>query len=666
MNGLDFFFSPSPTVDASTTGNNGEDDDWGDFVDSSDVDRNGADPSSPNRIESEKKNQAHWVTSRGPVPLSVFGEEEEGDESGAPVPSFGFSFDSFSSKHNNGNGSVNIVKDSNTDHSVGISGLIANLYRENGHSDLDLLEKKPGNDSYRSSGGLDVDLSNSNRKVENSAGSLETMNWNPLNFGTERSERTSNAVNSSAAEVTLDQNHSDLDKNEDDVDGWDFQSADGGYKDTKDLSSGVWSSPTTNGTGASFDIGKVDAVKSVSEGVNGVDDPWGNGGWEFKVADVEQPKHDLTNKESNGWGLGFGFEPVSKIETSTSFQSNVEKEPQKTENGSISFPNNGDEDFGGTSWAFQQPSLETGKEKEEKEVQINKPKGVLPLSFFEDEKLETPDTLVHQDNFVLSSDFSVREKKAPSPTVSISDLISSLYSQVEEKNAVNHSEKSASDSNVVNGEDDSWEFQVPKTPITEGADDFDSTWEFQGPSPAMENSDVTEGVDDDDSWEFQGPAEPVKDAMPRIGDNGSWEYKHSYVENEVGSQSSVPNGFGELDKKSVCQIDRKNYQDLFYKLKIELYYIALNHLEKLKEARDSAVDSDEVLEVQKRDSEIEDLQNWLNNDVLISEVNRESLQPRSSGISELLKALQEPKFQPLDSEDLLTERLLSRGTGNQR
>lgn len=244
MNGLDFFFSPSPTVDTST-GNNGEDDDWGEFVYSSDADRNGA-KSSPNRIESEKKNQAHWVTSRGPVPLSVFGEEEEDDaESGEPVSSFGFSFDSFSKKHNDGTGSVNRVVDSNTNLKVGISGVIANLYskNENGHSDLNLPENSSGNlevngnDSYRNLGGFDVDLSSSNRKIENSAVSLKTMNWNPLNFGTERSERTSNVANSSTFEVTLDQDYSDLDKNEDDVDGWEFkaaesifQSADGGNK----------------------------------------------------------------------------------------------------------------------------------------------------------------------------------------------------------------------------------------------------------------------------------------------------------------------------------------------------------------------------------------------------------------------------------------------------
>lgn len=222
MNGLDFFFSPSAT---------GDDDDWGEFVDSLSpnpngffADRHGSD-SAPNRIDSEKKCQVPWVTSRGPVPLSVFGEEEE-DESGAPVTSFKFSFDSFSSKHNDGIGSVNT-----NNPTVGISGLIQNLYRDNGQNEPE------NNLSHLETNGNDKE-SLSSRKIENSAVSLETLNWNPLNLDT---KKTSNVVSSSTIGVTLEPNYSDLsfvDKNDDDVDdGWEFktaesmfQTADGGHK----------------------------------------------------------------------------------------------------------------------------------------------------------------------------------------------------------------------------------------------------------------------------------------------------------------------------------------------------------------------------------------------------------------------------------------------------
>ncbi|KAG2302454.1 hypothetical protein Bca52824_031105 [Brassica carinata] len=633
MNGLDFFFSPPPPVA-------GEDDDWGEFVDSSpkpngfSADRDGAD-STPTRIESEKKNsQTQWVTPRGPVPLSVFGEEE--DESGAAVSPFNqFSFDSFSGKHN---GSVN------TTPPVEISGIIANLYENN---EINGNERE----SFPS------------REIENPGVSLESFSWNPLNLDTERSEKTSNAVSS-------DPTSSDLRNDDDDFDeGWDFKTAesilDPSSKEeqenagngsvvaqsTTDFDSSMWSSPTNFETGSKRENGDND------------DDPWGNGGWEFKVAETIETKKDLANKESNGWGFGFGFEHGSEIERTTSYDSNPDKDLHKEENGSISFPisfpSSTNVNPGGSSWAFSQPSLDTGIEKEENEVKPDKPKGVLPLSFFEDETLETSDNLVNEDNLVSVCDFSVREKtKAPSQTVSISDLISSLYSQVEEKNAANQSEKSA----TVNGEDDSWEFQGPTKTITdssiaEGDDDFDSTWEFQGPSLPVKNSDVADEVDDD-SWEFQGPTQPVKDNnTSREGDDDLWESKKSSVENEGGDRFFVPNGFGKSHEETVITIEPNDYRDVFHMLKTELYYLAISHLETLKEARDLAANSDEVAEAQKYEDEIKELQNMLKNDALIGEVNVESLQARSSGITELYKVLQEPKFRTVDSEDLLSERL---------
>lgn len=194
MNGLDFFFSssPSPPVVAGE-----EDDDWGDFVDSSpkpngfSADRGGATDSTPARIESENKknSQTQWVTPRGPVPLSVFGEaeEEEEDESGAP---FNFSFDSFSEKHRNGS--------ANTNPTMEISGVIANLYRENEPNDeINVKEKDPGV-------------------------SFESFSWNPLNLDDAQRSEKKTVVSDS------DPTCSDLRNDDDDDDfddGWEFKTA---------------------------------------------------------------------------------------------------------------------------------------------------------------------------------------------------------------------------------------------------------------------------------------------------------------------------------------------------------------------------------------------------------------------------------------------------------
>lgn len=69
-------------------------------------------------------------------------------------------------------------------------------------------------------------------------------------------------------------------------------------------------------------------------------------------------------QESNGWGFGFGFEHGSEMETTTSYHSNNGKDLHKEANGSISSPSNANVNPEGSSWAFNQASLDTGNEKE--------------------------------------------------------------------------------------------------------------------------------------------------------------------------------------------------------------------------------------------------------------------------------------------------------------
>ncbi|VVA98740.1 unnamed protein product [Arabis nemorensis] len=192
----------------------------------------------------------------------------------------------------------------------------------------------------------------SSQKFQNS-----TVSWNSFDLDT---ERTSNVVSSGNTGVALDPNFAE--KNDDDVDdGWEFktveamfQSADGGYKIKLYADLVLMCFCIIGGT--KYNKFKFKHLELTCK--------WNIDGWEFKVAEAGEPKNDLTNKESNGWGIGFGFELVSKIETTNSFQPNFEKEPQKRENGSISFPSNANTNSEGTSLAFKQPSLETEKEKE--------------------------------------------------------------------------------------------------------------------------------------------------------------------------------------------------------------------------------------------------------------------------------------------------------------
>lgn len=68
--------------------------------------------------------------------------------------------------------------------------------------------------------------------------------------------------------------------------------------------------------------------------------------------------------ESTCYWFGFGFEHVSEIETTTSYHSNNGKDLHKEANGSVSSPSNTNVNPEGSSWAFNQPSLDNGNEKE--------------------------------------------------------------------------------------------------------------------------------------------------------------------------------------------------------------------------------------------------------------------------------------------------------------
>ncbi|XP_044482178.1 uncharacterized protein LOC123208726 [Mangifera indica] len=110
-----------------------------------------------------------------------------------------------------------------------------------------------------------------------------------------------------------------------------------------------------------------------------------------------------------------------------------------------------------------------------KDTKSQRYRGGLPLSIFGDGELENDDSSVHQDvsNYNLASSRTDDIKKSQGLSVSISDLITSLYNQAERKAPVNHSQKpsengldsliKAVDSNLVDGDgdldDDSWEFK---------------------------------------------------------------------------------------------------------------------------------------------------------------------------------------------------------------
>ncbi|XP_044466434.1 uncharacterized protein LOC123196453 isoform X1 [Mangifera indica] len=196
-------------------------------------------------------------------------------------------------------------------------------------------------------------------------------------------------------------------------------------------------------------------------------------------------------------------------------------------------------------------------------------------------------------------------KKSQGSRVSISDLITSLYNQAEQKAPVNHSQKpseigldsliKAVDSNLVDGDGDL----------------------------------------DDDSWEF-------KDAVSRT----------------VDEQISVP-GLEDPHVKHSTKvepkklIEQKDYADFYSKLEDELWFVAQCHLDNLKVVRFVRKHKVLLLLVVKMD-----LYNELHQDGIISMVHSENQPLTNNHLNEFIEVLQEPKFHVLEAEYQLSMRLL--------
>ncbi|XP_004305005.1 PREDICTED: uncharacterized protein LOC101298347 [Fragaria vesca subsp. vesca] len=233
------------------------------------------------------------------------------------------------------------------------------------------------------------------------------------------------------------------------------------------------------------------------------------------------------------------------------------------------------------------------------EVTLNNHRQALPLSIFGDEELETGASSVHQDIPTQTvASHQINTARNPATNISITDLISSLYSQVEQNTKI----------------DTSNETEITTLPVT-----------------TMLESDFGDDADDD-SWEF-------KDAV---------------------SEDQNPTSIANLEDSplNTCtKIQLDDFVELYCKLKHESYFLALYHLDQKKKAQSSISLSGED-ETEALDEEIQKLYNELPQDSMRSDQFQSgNHSPRNTCLNELHKALQELKFQVLESEYQLSQRL---------
>ncbi|KAG8649677.1 hypothetical protein MANES_08G121600v8 [Manihot esculenta] len=604
-----------------------DDEDWGDFVNSSGLshpkasnpldafgfstdkklenkDSESNQPASaPGRVNS---GMVRWERLKGALPLSIFGDVDEDEESGVGDPSFGDGGASlFSSKN------VDSMKKGS---GLNVNDLVANSYKQIDHKN-DCITDLNGSNS--------VDKTNKNDKNSD-------LNISSLKLGV--AELSSNARPPDSSWNWVNSNANDLHEN-----------GTNGLKLNSKWLDLDWSLLNLNthinnsNKDGKFSVtgeakSSTNKANSVSAAENGRFDNGDNDGWGFKDSQAQTPMDDELSKKmpekfegalyTSSFGNGvhgisnFGFDFNSSYKNK---ENDIEK---KLHYPQVDAKVGSDEN----SWAFKDAFPEAGsKDKEEhniaevslavealvfNEVQGNKVradnhKGALPLSLFGDEETEADDPVIDQD---ISAQFTSDQRvgvKNPYFNIPINDLISRLYSQAEQSTSVNR-EQSLSENGL------------------------DSTKTVMSSNLGNANHDF-----DYDSWEFQDAS-----AGARAEDQFS----------VIGLQES--------HTKYSTKIELNDYVELFSKLKKELYYIALCHLENLKKTQSAAALIGEDAKVQALDREIQDLTNELHKDSISSgEAYSERRSQENISLHMFVKVLHEPKFQDLESECHLTKKL---------
>ncbi|XP_038887012.1 uncharacterized protein LOC120077179 isoform X2 [Benincasa hispida] len=684
-----------------------DDDDWGDFVDHSSQIADAIDLSrpqpSPNSNPSDMSPKIQWAKPQGAIPLSIFGEEEEKEELGSGVvgSSVGFGEISFVGKE-----SGSAKKGGSLGVGVGIDDLIANLYSPHhqikaGSPSKSNMEFDPLN--FNNSLNLKSSVSNLNVNGVYSYGSQTNFVTGALNF--ETNGVMSNGFHSDLTNVggSIEDDCQEVD----DFDGWEFKAAESVTPTGDDQKSKVDSTNQEgfDGVAQAFESAinghnHVDSVVQSNGAVNNIDDrDFGfsldassvaqhgvlsnsqnkngqndlgtglnpspidrdaNGGghvWDFKDAFSDASGYKLeelkpviippngvevlvlngsvdlfapdgiSHKSSEQQNFDLNFDLNWGKEDGKFFHGNQDDNFHDTRKDLNTSLVNEDDDFNENIWDFKSALSDSGSNNKGEAVEfvadpeapafgfsssiqrsselLSSHQKALPLSIFGDEGLETTDDFsMNQDasTFITVTHEGLDNKK-PGSSVSINDLISSLYSQAENNGSIKSSPEE--NENGINS------------------------------SPRMSHSDFGND-DDDDSWEF-------KDASPDVN---------------MPDQTYV-SILGDLPQLSSTKLQFDCYMDFYHRLNVVLNHVVDGLLENLKKVQSNAPLSGEEAKVRAICEEIQNFSAELSQENITADnFSSDLLLPKNNTFGELFEMLRDPRFQILDEEFRLSERLL--------
>ncbi|KAK9137232.1 hypothetical protein Sjap_007826 [Stephania japonica] len=230
----------------------------------------------------------------------------------------------------------------------------------------------------------------------------------------------------------------------------------------------------------------------------------------------------------------------------------------------------------------------------------------LPLPIFSNHKLDSAESLFNDDIFSHQSPHSLKNGiNNQNSDISFNDLISNLYSQAEHSPTVS----STLESNA--GE-------------------------------ALTDSNL----------------HPVNDEAD-FGED-SWEFKDAFSDSILENQSSVLDARLEDTKRFSLDSGSVNFVDFYSKLKEELYFIALHHIDDIKEAQKTASLSGDDAKAATLQGEIQAAYKNLGiDDVVSNHVCKKDHSTPDIYVTEFLEVMKEHKYQVLESEYQLSKRISS-------
>ncbi|KAE9589601.1 hypothetical protein Lalb_Chr21g0310721 [Lupinus albus] len=662
----DFKFASFPSTTAATAD---DDDDWGDFMNHSNQINGGfSKPSDSFGVSNLNENNGivvqiqlpqkpTWNKPNGAIPLSIFGEQEQEEEEKEN--------DVFDNKINN---TVSVENGSGSNGSVGgITDLISNLYNQRPQNGSVSISNVSASNSNVDGNGSNLNSDSVEENDDDDGWEFQSAEWESgtKNQNIKAAEKHDN--NALHVGAMLD-SFSEISDN---AAGWNpgfefYPSSTLEDHIRPQLHPKNESNETINGfTVFNQSFGELNAhsgsgskqnlaLKMAHIYTSSVEELKFDGGALHGTID---PFHPSESHHSDKWGFDFNLNSSSLGQdnhiSESYFKTNINQDDTNQQNAS---PTTTNVDSEVNLFESKGAGAEIEITHKSPQKGSENRREALPLSIFGDEMPYTNDQSVSQDLSPLAPTSPIKNNfNSTGSNLSINDIWN-LYSQAENNTSPTMTPKA--------NENGFHASSVSGINLVTGDDDFDDGFgDFVDASPrtsAHDSQQTSNYAPQVNENELQFSLTVLNSGLINGADDfedDSWEFKDAFSVTTRQDQASAIN-HRDLPTQLFTKLETLDYVDFYSKMKDELCNAVLFHVQNLKEAQSVTAISGDHAKAKTLQEEIQELSKILYQDNIIpKEYLSENYSPRNVYFNELLEVLREPMFQSLESEYQLASRL---------